>query len=156
MNKQPAFCGKQPNTHFTVKRQTMLTLVSNSKNLGSASPSFQLSVCVQNVFFSLRVERTLNTRLEMIENNRSARRPMPLHKKTPQGQARWLQQRIVFSDAPASNTARIHLLFLLQKDLHTPTSLARLKEVGTVHNFTTAAPSTERERIGRKATLQCN
>ena len=31
-NKQPAFRGKQQNTHSTVKRQTTLSLVSNSRN----------------------------------------------------------------------------------------------------------------------------
>ena len=87
MNNQPTIRGKQPNTHFTVKRQTMLTLVSNSGNLGSASSSFQLGVCAHNFFFSLLVQRTSNTSLKTIKHNRNARRPMPLHKRTPQGQA---------------------------------------------------------------------
>ena len=80
VSKEPAFCSKQQNTHFTVRRQTMLTLVSNSRNLCSASPSFRHSDCKHTAFFSICVENALNTRLETKERNRSARRPMPLHK----------------------------------------------------------------------------
>ena len=143
MNKQPAFCGKQPNTHSTVKQPTMLRLVSNFRNFCSASPSFWQSVCKHNVFFSIRVHRTLNKISYTIECNRSSRRPMPLHKRTPQGQARRLQQQTPFSDAPHDNTARIHLLFRFQKALHSPHSrhaaqqsaAARTKRVPSrVHN----------------------
>ena len=91
VSKEPAFCDKQQNTHFTIRRQTMLTLVSNSRNFCSASPSFRLSDCKHTAFFSICVENTLNTHLETKERNRSARRPMPLHKRTPQRQARRLQ-----------------------------------------------------------------
>ena len=43
MNKQPTFWGKQPNTHSTVKRPTMLTLVSNSRNFAPLRRLFDLA-----------------------------------------------------------------------------------------------------------------
>ena len=64
MNKKSAFYSKQPNTHSTIKRPTMVTLVSNFRNFCSASPSFWLSDCEHTAFFSICVENTLNTRLE--------------------------------------------------------------------------------------------
>ena len=143
MNKQPAFRGKQQSARFAVKQQKMLTPVSNSENFCSASPSFRLSVCKHRAFFSIHAQEALNTRLETIGHKQSARKPMPLHKRTPQRQARRLQQQTPFSDAPHNTTARIHLLFRFQKALHSPHSrhaaqqsaAARTKRVPSrVHN----------------------
>ena len=122
MNKQPEFCGKQHSTRFTVKRQKMLTLISNPENFCSASLYFRLSVCKHKVLFSPCVQKALNTRLETIEHKQSTRKLMPLHKRTPQGQARRLKQGTLFGDAPHNNTTLIHLLFRFQKALHTPHS----------------------------------
>ena len=119
MNRQPAFRVKQHSTRFTLKRQKMLTPISNFENFCSASPSFRLSVCKHKAFFSICVQKTLNTRLETIEHNRSARRPMPLQKRTPQGQARRLQRWVPFSAASHNNTPSIHPLFQFQKALWT-------------------------------------
>ena len=134
MNKQPAFCSKQSNTHFTVRRQTMLTLVSNSRNFYSASPSFRLSDCKHTGFFSICVENTLKTRLETKELNRSARRPMPLHKGTPQRRARRLQRWVLFNEATHHNTTPIHLLFWFQKAFHTPNSRHVAQQLATTRN----------------------
>ena len=134
MNKQLVFHGKQPNTHSTVKRPTMLTLVSNFRNFCSASPSFWQSVCKNKVFFIICVHRTSNRRLDMIERNKSSWRPMSLHKRATQGQARWQQQWIPFSDAPHNNTARIHLLLRLQKAFHTPHSWHDAQQLAATRN----------------------
>ena len=122
VNKQPVFRGKQQSARFAVKQQKMLSPVSNSENFCSASPSFRLSVCKHRDFFSIHAKKALNTRLETKEHKQSARKPMPLHKRTPQGQARRLQQKTPFSEAPHNTTARIHLLFRFQKALHSPHS----------------------------------
>ena len=100
----------------------MLAPVSNPEKFCSTSPSFWLRVCKHEVFCSICFQKALNTHVEMIEHKQSAQKPMPLHKRTPQGQARRLQERTSFSDALRNNTARIHLLFLLQKALQTPHS----------------------------------
>ena len=122
VNKQPAFRGKQQSARFAAKRQQMLTPVSNSGNLCSASPFFGLIVCKHKAFFGIHPQEALNMRVEKIKHKQSARRPMPLHKRTPQEQARRLQQQTPFSDAPHNNTARIHLLFWFQKALDSPHS----------------------------------
>ena len=110
MNKQPAFHGKQQSARFAVKQQKMLIPVSNPENFYSASPSFRLSGCKRRAFFSIHVQEALNTRLETIGHKQGARKPMLLHKRTPQRQARRIQQQTPFSDAPHNTTARIHLL----------------------------------------------
>ena len=166
MNKQPTFRGKQQSARFAVKRQKMLNPVSNSKNFCSASPFFWFSVCKHRAFFSIHAQEALNTRLETIGHRQCARKPMPLHKRTPQGQARRLQQQIPFSDAPHNTTARIHLLFWFEKALHSPHSRHAVQQSATalskrvpsrVHNWipistrlhTTLDPRIDRERASR-------
>ena len=102
------------------KAKKMLTPISNSKNFCSASPSFRFSVCKHEVSFILCVQKAFNTGLKMIEHKQSARKPMLVHKRTPQGQVTRLQQLIPFSDASHNNTARIHLLFRFHKAFQTP------------------------------------
>ena len=76
--KYALYCKATNNVDSSIKFQ----------NFCSASPSFWQSVCKHNVLFSIRVHKTSNKRLDTIERNRSSRRPMLLHKRTPQGQAR--------------------------------------------------------------------
>ena len=70
-----------------------VTPILNSKNFCSALPSFWLSVYKHKDFCSIHTQEALNTRLETTEHKQSAHRPMPLYKRTPQGQARRLQQQ---------------------------------------------------------------
>ena len=135
MNRQPAFCGKQPNTQFFVKRQTMLSPVSNSRNFCNASPSFRLSDCKHVVSFSICIQRTSNLLLQTKEGNRSARRLMPLHKKTPQIQARRYNDE--FHSAMHHTTTQ-----------HVSSSFLGSKRLSTLHTVDTSHrnPATARNR----------
>ena len=84
VSQQPAICGKERNTQFTVKRQIVLPPISNSKISRNALPSFRLGNCKHGFFFNIHTQETLNTRLEMIQHKGSAQNPMPLHKETLQ------------------------------------------------------------------------
>ena len=84
VNKQPAFHGKQPNTHLIVKRQTMLTLLSNSRNLGGASPSFGLSVYAHTEEFSFYAHKEFNKSCGMMICIQNTQKHKLLHRNSTQ------------------------------------------------------------------------
>ena len=84
--------GQTTNTHFIVKRQTMLTPLSNYGNLGSASPSFRLSVCVHTLEFSCYAHKEFKKLDNMVIYTQNTRKHTILHRNSTQGEESNLQQ----------------------------------------------------------------
>ena len=123
----------------------MLTLVSNYRNFGSASPSFRLSSCAHTAEFSFYAQKEFNMSWNTVICTQNTRKHRTLHRNSIQGEESNLQQNPSNHKQGIQNTAS----FRLKSSTHThaPSSLARPKRVGMASNLTRRAPKTERERM---------
>ena len=129
-----------------------MTLVSNCRNFGSASPFFRLSVCAHIAEFSCYAHKESSESHGTVICTQHTRKHRTLHRNLTQREESNLQQN------SSNHKQSIHEHTTVSPQVqhtHAPSSFARPEKVDTAFNSARTAPNTDSKRMRGKATPQC-